>query len=405
MNILGINPALLQIEFFEYPYVLWLLVLLPICVWFSWRYSHLSFRRLFAPELPESSKHGPEQEHTVSGVPLQLKGVFQSFRFFSALIAVIAMAGCYICMVLALAGPVGISPLNGLASGSDIYIVMDMSASMKAFDVDFTGRDKCKTEYVTSREVEGGFERLRRGYERGEVEFSRYNVARYAMLEFIQMRSIKCHDVKIGARCDRIGIALFGQDAFIDVPLTTNYDLLSTHMELREIDDIDASQSAIGDGMMRAIASLRNSESGSKSIILFTDGDRKGGRISVEQAIAAANLYNIQVYPILVGEKETAFIVEKQPNGCIEYTQATFPMNEPLLKKIASQTHGQYFRATNDKELLNQLSYIMDSLQPTVMQKSEDNSHTELALVFILMSLILGMLAYFLYMIAVRHYP
>ena len=255
------------------------------------------------------------------------------------------------------------------------------------------------------REYDGGYESLRRGYERGDILFDRYEVARDAILRFIEMRAETCHDVTLGARCDRFGIVLFGQDAFIDVPLTTNYDLLSEHLILREIDDIDASQSAIGDGMMRAIASLRNSESKSKSIILFTDGDRKGGRISVEQAIAAANLYNIQIYPILVGERETAIIIENQPDGCASHTEAVFPMNEPLLKKIAAQTHGQYFRATNDKALLDQLSEIIDSLEPTVMQKTEEDTHTELALVFILLSLILGMISYFLYMLAVRHYP
>ena len=403
MTIWGINPALLQIEYFEHPYVLWLLVLLPVCIWFSWRYSHLVFRRLFAPELPESAKHGFENEHTNSSVSLELKGVFSTRRSISALVALISFTACYICMVLALAGPVGISPLDGRASGSDIYIVMDMSASMKAIDEDYTGRDGCELNDVMAEE--GGFERLRRGYERGEIVLSRYNLARYAIVQFIEMREAACHDVTLGARCDRMGIALFGQDAFIDVPLTTNYDLLINHLQWREINDIDASQSAIGDGMMRAIASLRNSESKSKSIILFTDGDRKGGRMSVEQAIAAANLYNIQVYPILMGENETASLLEKLPNGCFKSTRAKFPMNEPLLRKIAEQTHGQYFRATNDKELLNQLSEIMDSLEPTVTQKTDEDMHTELALFFILLSLILGMVSYFLYMLVVRHYP
>ena len=147
-----------------------------------------------------------------------------------------------------MAGPQGKAADNALYSGIDIYFALDMSASMKAYDF--------------------SLEEVNRRYEANRFTPTRFDVARATMLDFIESRAQRCRSENAAdARCDRVGVVLFAQNAFIATPLTIHYESLSEQLKQRRIDDINASQSAIGDGNLKSVSSLRHSTSKSKSII------------------------------------------------------------------------------------------------------------------------------------------
>jgi Ca-activated chloride channel family protein len=249
-------------------------------------------------------------------------------------------------------------------------------------------------------------EEMQNRYRQDVYTPNRFDQARDTILDFIDSRAQRCHDhAQAIARCDRIGITMFGAQAFIDVPLTINYDILSNHLKKRRIDDIDATQSAIGDGILRAVASLRHSSAKSKNIILLTDGDRKGGRISISQAVAAAKQYGIKIFPILIGNSNKAVIAQPNPGGYLSFHEAEFPVNFELLTDIAHQTEGLAYKVSNDNTLAMQLDNILDKLEPNISKEMRRENQIDLSLHFIALAFLLAMMAYGINITMVRHYP
>ena len=377
MNLFNFIPEQLHIETLQYPWVLSFLILIPIIGWFSFRHSEYSVRSLFIP-----SKHAITNNQTKPFSRFRQK---LSLRWFAAALALLLMTGCFILMTLAVARPYGHSIYSSNTKGSDIYFVLDMSASMRAYD--------------------GELDEIQRQYYQNETIYNRYDIARQAIMDFIDDRAQHCRDIHFGSRCDRIGIALFGQKAFIDVPLTTNYQLLREHLNQRRIDDIDASQSAIGDGIMRAIASLRHSQAYTRTIVLFTDGDRKGGRISVEQALAAADEYHVTIYPFLAGKQDKAILSQLNPNGQRVFYEATFPVNRDLLQSIAQKTQGSFFQASDPEEYRTHFQTMISKLDTSISSIDDLDDQIDLTPFFMQLALILGLVACCIYYLFVKKYP
>ena len=108
---------------------------------------------------------------------------------------------------------------------------------------------------------------------------------------------------------------------------------------------------AIGMGLATAVARLKDSQSKSKVIILMTDGINNMGYIDPESAIKIAQSYGIRVYTIGVGKNGTAPYPVKDQKGNTFYQNFPVEIDEVLLKKIAQQTGGVYYRATNNNKL------------------------------------------------------
>lgn len=384
MNLILMTIKQMRIDSFEYPLVLLMLFLLPAMAIYIYRHPELCTRFLQFPLLPPSNS--PEvtrlpRSHYISSWGF----IRRSRRFWAGVISLFLLCAGFTALTVSIAHPYGGSTYESRSEGIDIYFVLDMSASMKAYDFSV---DEMRARY------------------KDEVETpNRFDVARSTMMAFIEDREKRCHEPAVMARCDRIGVALFGQSAFIDVPMTTNYDLLQEHITKRRIDDIDATQSAIGDGILRAVASLRHSTAKTRSIILVTDGDRKGGRIGIEQAIAGANAHNVSVFPILIGESDWAVLKERNPDGYVSFHRAQFPVNYELLETIASQTGGQAYRASDFLSFRNRLNDIIERLEPSVSSESRQQRQTDLTLNFAALGFIFLLLSYLIYMPLVRQYP
>ena len=99
MSFLGIQPSLLQIESFEHPYMLLCVLLLPVYLFVACRYPRFALRRLFVPQMPAGPVKSSQQSSSAQPhIFLSLKELFPSWRFFAAVLALIAVACCYICL-------------------------------------------------------------------------------------------------------------------------------------------------------------------------------------------------------------------------------------------------------------------------------------------------------------------
>lgn len=149
---------------------------------------------------------------------------------------------------------------------------------------------------------------------------------------------------------DRIGIVVFAGESFTQSPLTTDRVTLINLMKEIETGLIEDG-TAIGNGLATAVARLKDSDAKSRVVILLTDGVNNRGEIAPLMAAEIAKTYGIRVYTIGVGAMGTAPYPVMTPWG-VELQQMEVEIDEQLLKQIAEQTGGKYFRATDNTKLL-----------------------------------------------------
>ena len=150
---------------------------------------------------------------------------------------------------------------------------------------------------------------------------------------------------------DRIGIVVYAGESFTQTPITSDKTIIqNTIRQIRwgQIDD----GTAIGMGLGSAVNRLKDSKAKSKVIILLTDGVNNTGFVYPKTATELAKELGIKVYTIGLGTNGTAmFPVAKDLNGKLIFRNAPVEIDEELLRYIASETDGQYFRATGNKKL------------------------------------------------------
>ncbi len=388
MDLLLLTLKQIQISSLEYPWALLLLLALPVYMLIAYLGVKYVFYRVKLPSTHFIDQTGRfESFHPgMSLHSFKRRFLLRSYRFWAGIVSIALFSAFYVCLTIALAHPYGGATNETLTEGIDIYFSLDMSASMKAYDY--------------------SLDEMQARYRLDVFTPNRFEVARKTILDFVDTRAKRCnHRESVTARCDRIGVAMFGQRAFIDVPLTRDYANLSSHLAKRRIDDIDASQSAIGDGILIAVASLRHSPAKSKNIILISDGDRKGGRVSIGQAIAAAKNYGIQIYPIMIGSGDNAVIAQSEMGGYTTFYEAQLPVNFELLNEIAAKTNGQAYKASTDAEFMSKLNDILEQLEPNISSEVEQDNLVDLSLHFVLLGFIFAFIASLVYMTAVRQYP
>lgn len=193
---------------------------------------------------------------------------------------------------------------------------------------------------------------------------------------------------------DRIGLVIFAGETFSQVPITTDHSLLRNILASLNCDMLE-DRTAIGDGLATAVSRLKDSEAKSKVIILLTDGDNNAGSIDPSTAADLAKLYKIRVYTIGVGTKGKAKYPIQTPYGTTVYDYADVTINEPLLKHIADETGGKYYRATS-REKLEQIYNEIDQLERTKIEVSEFTRYKEEFLPFVMYGLALLLLGFLL---------
>jgi len=249
--------------------------------------------------------------------------------------------------VLALARPVNtLRPQAADEEGIDIVVVLDLSGSMRAA---MANLPPDLQNYLPPRP-------------RG-VRPTRIDTAKAVIRDFIARR-----------KTDRIGIVVFGASAYVLSPPTLDYHLLDELVSKMELEVIDSSRTAIGDAVGVAAARMRRSHARSKAIILLTDGDSNGGKISPEYSAHLANSVGARLYTIQIGQGDAAevqdgFDLFGQPH----YVSMSFPVNPKLLKELASKTGGSTYVATDAQALQASFHDVLDKLEKTKFEANIAN--------------------------------
>jgi len=188
----------------------------------------------------------------------------------------------------------------------------------------------------------------------------RLEAAKELAAEFIQNR-----------RGDRLGLVIFAGEAFTQCPLTGDQVRL-----LRSLNQIKTGMlqdgTAIGEGLLNAVARLQQGEAVSKVVILLTDGVNNMGNVSPLDAAEAARAMGVRVYTIGVGTRGKARApVSLDPFGNLVYGAVEVTIDEELLEKIAFITEGKYYRAVNE-DALRRIFAEIDELEKTRVQVTED---------------------------------
>jgi len=153
---------------------------------------------------------------------------------------------------------------------------------------------------------------------------------------------------------DRIGIVIYAAEAYTKTPVTSDKTLLLNSLrDIKYSDDL-RDGTAIGVGLTTAINRIKTSPAKSKIIILLTDGVNNTGTVDPLMATQIAKEFNIKIYTIGIGTNGLAESpVGYGPNGELRYEKIPVELDEELMKTIAKETGGQYFRATNTQSLKN----------------------------------------------------
>ena len=180
-----------------------------------------------------------------------------------------------------------------------------------------------------------------------------------------------------GRTNDRIGLVIFAGESFTQCPLTLDYGVLTTLIDQMEVAPQDWDGTAIGNGIATSVARLKDSKAKSKVIILLTDGRNNAGEINPLTAAQVAQTFDIRVYTIGAGTRGSALYPVNDPIFGKRYVSMPVEIDEELLRKIAGQTGGKYFRAT-DTEKLRQIYGEINEMEKTKIQVKEFTKYDEL---------------------------
>ncbi|MGE5343145.1 MAG: vWA domain-containing protein [Candidatus Omnitrophota bacterium] len=209
---------------------------------------------------------------------------------------------------------------------------------------------------------------------------NRLEVAKGVISDFIEKRSN-----------DRLGLVIFAGQSYTKCPLTADYDILRYFLNQTAIGELEDG-TALGMALATAVNRIRYSPSKTRIIILITDGVNNRGEIDPRDAAKIAKDFNIKVYTIGVGTRGQAPYPLTDQFGNTQYAMVDVEIDEPLLKEIANQTGGLYFRAT-DKEQLQHIFSEIDRWEKTEITSRRYYNSRELYLYFLAAALALLMAA------------
>jgi len=230
----------------------------------------------------------------------------------------------WLLLVGAAARPVWLGPPIDLpVSGRDLLLAVDLSGSMSTKDFVLKGQQVDRLAAVKA--IAGDFIRRRVG--------------------------------------DRLGLILFGLNAYVQSPLTFDRKTVNTLLQESAI-GLAGDQTSIGDAIGLAVKELRRNPAGNKVLILLTDGANDAGNVDPAQAAKLAAKEGLTIYTIGIGA-ESVMVPSLFGMQRVNPSQG---LDEETLKTIAKATGGRYFRARDTSEL-NKIYSIIDRLQPVDQEK------------------------------------
>src|SRR6056297_2148239 len=160
-------------------------------------------------------------------------------------------------------------------------------------------------------------------------------------------------------RNDKIGLIIFAGDAYVQVPITTDYSAVKMYLETIDTDIVPRQGTAIGSAIDLGLRSFDEESNLDKAMIVITDGENHQGN-AIEAAEKAADK-GIAIHMIGMGSNKGVPIPLRKQNGQVVYQKdqngntVISKLNEKVLKNIAAETDGSFSLATNSSTGLNEL--------------------------------------------------
>ena len=261
-----------------------------------------------------------------------------------------------ICLVFAAANPqVGTRLTEVKQTGIDVFILLDVSNSMMAED----------------------------------IKPSRLDKAKYQISNLINK-----------LRGDRIGLIIFAGQAYVQIPLTTDYSAANLFLSAVDVNSVPSQGTAIASAINLATASF-DSLTTQKVIVAITDGEDHEG--DVDEAVENAVSKGIKIYCIGLGSPEgvpipvynnyhqlTGFKKDNEGNTVLT------KLDEETLKKISSEGNGKYYRGTNYEDYLDKIYTELSQLEQTEFGVKKVTDYEDRFYYFLIPAIILLVLEYFI---------
>jgi len=320
----------------------WLLLIIPVMIaWYLWRLKKL------------------EGEVNFSSFTL-LQGIKPSFKARFRHVLFVFRILAFVFIVAAIARPQSRSSWkDSKTEGIDIMLSMDVSPSMLAKD----------------------------------FKPNRLEAAKDVLLDFI--------DARVN---DRIGIIIFGGEAFTQCPLTTDHKVLKNIIPVIKVGMVEDG-TAIGVGLATAVGRIKESKAKSKVVILISDGVNNMGEIAPLTAADLAKTFGVRVYCIGIGTRGKALTpVARYTQDEYEYDYVDVDIDEATMTEVSNMTGGKYFRATN-KESLVTISKEIDKMEKTITSEKSFTNKAEHFLPFALIAALLLLIEFVLKYTVFRSIP
>lgn len=291
---------------FEWPY-LFLLLPLPLLVYW----------------LPTKNK----SEIVPLKMPVLLQGMDTAITATSNKKApLIFLSLIWILLVLASTRPQWLGEAVNIPSeGREMMIAVDLSRSMQVEDMSLNGRP-----------------------------VNRLDMLKVLLGDFIERRT-----------GDRLGLILFGDDAYMQTPMT--FDRKTVEQMLDEaVLGLVGDRTAIGDAIALAVKRFNEAENSNRVLLLLTDGQNTAGKVTPEEALELAIAKNITIYSIGIG----ADVMLQQSIFGARKVNPSNDLDEKSLKNMAEKTNGQYFRARSSADLAK-IYELLDNFEPVEQEQKQ----------------------------------
>lgn len=283
----------------------WVFALLPLPLLVRWLLPGKTMQQ-------EAALRVPFYESYAEQTTITTKARFSHWPLWLGLLA-------WLCLITATARPQWLGePIELPVSGRDLMLAVDLSGSMR--EQDFKIRGRTVNRLMATQWVGG---------------------------QFI--------DRRVG---DRIGLILFGRQAYLQTPLTFDRETVKTLLQEAVI-GLAGKETAIGDAIGLAVKRLKDKAITSRVLILLTDGANTAGEVDPIKASELAAQHQLKIYTIGIGADEmlvNSFFGRRRVNPSAD-------LDEKTLKAIASNTGGRYFRARDTKQL-SKIYQLLDKLEP-----------------------------------------
>lgn len=238
----------------------------------------------------------------------------------------IILTTCWVLFIVALSRPQWLGEAIDIPSeGREMMIAVDLSGSMEIEDMQLRGRN-----------------------------VNRLQMLKVVLGEFIERRV-----------SDRLGLILFGDDAYMQTPMTFDRKTVKQMLDESEL-GLVGRKTAIGDAIALAVKRFDAKKESNKVLLLLTDGQNTAGKITPEQALELAVAKDITIYTVGIGADvmlQRSFLGTRKINPSSD-------LDEESLTNIAEQTGGQYFRA-RDSQGMGEIYNLLDKLEPIEQEQQQ----------------------------------